>query len=319
MINLQNLFRKNLPVKILALIAAIIMWGYVMNEENPSVNGRYTVPVEVVNAPEGYDVNLDIKEVTMKVRAPRALMATVHEADFKAVIDLSGTTEGEYDEKIKTVIPQGFELIGMSDDTVHVNMESLIAHGVPVDIAVSGKAAQGMELSEIKPSQHYVNVYGPRHLVDSVVKAAGRIRLTDNNSDFTMRVKLTAVAADGENINNLSVLPGELDVTVQLVPGEGKKIVPVKPVVSGILPEGYTLGDITAQPVQIEITGSNKILTDIKSIDTAPVSLQGVTTTLDKDVELSLPEGIASGVKKATLHIVINNKKTTTTATGEKQ
>ena len=55
MINLQNLFRKNLPVKILALIASIIMWGYVMNEENPSVNGRYTVPVEIVNAPEGYD------------------------------------------------------------------------------------------------------------------------------------------------------------------------------------------------------------------------------------------------------------------------
>ena len=46
MINLQNLFRKNLPVKILALIASIIMWGYVMNEENPSVNGRYTGPVD---------------------------------------------------------------------------------------------------------------------------------------------------------------------------------------------------------------------------------------------------------------------------------
>ena len=229
MINLQNLFRKNLPVKILALIASIIMWGYVMNEENPSVNGRYTVPVEIVNAPEGYDVNMGVREVTLKVRAPRSLMAAAHESDFKAVIDLSGDTEGEYDEKIRTVIPQGFELLGMSDDTVHVTMEALIAHGVPVDIVVNGKAAQGMELGEIKPAQQYVNVYGPRHLVDSIVKASGKIKLADNNSDFTMRVKLTAVTADGENINNLAVLPGELDVTVQLVPGEGKKIVPVKP------------------------------------------------------------------------------------------
>ena len=54
MINLQNLFRKNLPVKILALIASIIMWGYVMNEENPSVNGRYTVPVNT-NSSETMD------------------------------------------------------------------------------------------------------------------------------------------------------------------------------------------------------------------------------------------------------------------------
>lgn len=308
MINLQNLFRKNLPVKILALIASIIMWGYVMNEENPSVNGRYTVPVEIVNAPEGYDVNMGVREVTLKVRAPRSLMAAAHESDFKAVIDLSGDTEGEYDEKIRTVIPQGFELLGMSDDTVHVTMEALIAHGVPVDIVVNGKAAQGMELGEIKPAQQYVNVYGPRHLVDSIVKASGKIKLADNNSDFTMRVKLTAVTADGENINNLAVLPGELDVTVQLVPGEGKKIVPVKPTVSGILPEGYVLGEITVQPNQVEVAGANKTLADIKNVETIPISLHGVTSTLDKDVELSLPEGIASAVKKVTLHIVIKSK-----------
>lgn len=308
MINLQNLFRKNLPVKILALIASIIMWGYVMNEENPSVNGRYTVPVEIINAPEGYDVNMGVREVTLKVRAPRSLMAAAHESDFKAVIDLSGDTEGEYDEKIRTVIPQGFELLGMSDDTVHVTMEALIAHGVPVDIVVNGKAAHGMELGEITPSQQYVNVYGPRHLVDSIVKASGKIKLADNNSDFTMRVKLTAVTADGENINNLAVLPGELDVTVQLVPGEGKKIVPVKPAVSGILPEGYVLGEVTVQPNQVELAGANKTLADIKNVDTVPVSLHGVTSTLDKDVELSLPEGIASTVKKVTLHIVIKTK-----------
>lgn len=308
MINLQNLFRKNLPVKILALIASIIMWGYVMNEENPSVNGRYTVPVEIVNAPEGYDVNMGVREVTLKVRAPRSLMAAAHESDFKAVIDLSGDTEGEYDEKIRTVIPQGFELLGMSDDTVHVTMEALIAHGVPVDIVVNGKAAQGMELGEIKPAQQYVNVYGPRHLVDSIVKASGKIKLADNNSDFTMRVKLTAVTADGENINNLAVLPGELDVTVQLVPGEGKKIVPVKPAVTGILPEGYVLGEVTVQPNQVELAGANKTLADIKNVETIPVSLHGVTSTLDKDVELSLPEGIASAVKKVTLHIVIKSK-----------
>lgn len=308
MINLQNLFRKNLPVKILALIASIIMWGYVMNEENPSVNGRYTVPVEIVNAPEGYDVNMGVREVTLKVRAPRSLMAAAHESDFKAVIDLSGDTEGEYDEKIRTVIPQGFELLGMSDDKVHVTMEALIAHGVPVDIVVNGKAAQGMELGEIKPAQQYVNVYGPRHLVDSIVKASGKIKLADNNSDFTMRVKLTAVTADGENINNLAVLPGELDVTVQLVPGEGKKIVPVKPAVTGILPEGYVLGEVTVQPNQVELAGANKTLADIKNVETIPISLHGVTSTLDKDVELSLPEGIASTVKKVTLHIVIKSK-----------
>lgn len=305
---IQNLFRKNLPVKILALIAAVIMWGYVMNEENPSVNASYTVPIEIMNAPEGYDVILANKEVSLKVRASRSLIAAVDKSDFKAYIDLADKTEGEHDAQIKTVVPQGFELLSLSEDTVRVSMESLIAHGVPVCISVSGKPSSDMEVGSILPAQQYVNVYGPRHLVDSVARASGRIRLTDNNSDFTMRVKLTAVTADGENITNLAVIPGELDVTVQLVPGMGRKIVPVKPLVTGILPEGYTLGSVAVQPLQVELAGPSRLLADIKSIDTKTVSLQNMTATTDRDVELAVPEGISTAVKKVSVHIEINHK-----------
>ena len=308
MINLRNLVRRNLPVKILALIAAIIMWGYVMNEENPSVNATYTVPVEMVNAPEGYNVSMDVNEVRMKVRAPRALMATAHEYDFKAVIDLSGNTEGEYEAKIKTVIPQGFELLEMSDSVVNVSMESLIAHGVPVEIAVSGRPAQGMELGSVQPVQQYVNVYGPRHLVESIAKASGRIKLADNTSDFTMRVKLTAVDVDGNQVTNLSVLPGEMDVTVQLVPGMGKKFVSVKPMVNGILPEGYKLGGVTVEPAQVEISGATRLLEDIKSLETGPISLAGMTESVARDVELVLPEGVTVPNKTVSVGIKVNKK-----------
>ncbi len=308
MINLQNLFRKNLPAKILALIASVIMWGYVMNEENPAVNAKFTVPIEIVNAPEGYDVSMNLKEVTFKVRATRALMASVHENDFKAVIDLSGNTEGDYESKIKAVIPQGFELLGMSDDTVKVTMESLIAHGVPVDITVMGKAAQGMEVANVKPAQQYVNVYGPRHLVESISKVSGKIKLSDNTADFTMRVKLSAISSEGEVVNNLAVLPGELDVTVQLEPGKINKIVPVKPMLVGILPEGHVLGDVRVQPVQLELSGTAKVLDGIKSLDTLPVSLTGMTATTTQEVEVSLPEGTEASSKKVTLSIEIHNK-----------
>ncbi len=308
MVNVRNLFRRNFPVKLLALIAAVIMWGYVMNEENPSVNATYTVPVEIVNAPEGYDVSMNVKEVRLKVRAPRALMATVHEADFKAVIDLSGNTEGEYEERIKTVVPQGFELLELSDEVVSVNMESLIAHGVPVEISVSGKPAQGMDVGKVQPVQQYVNVYGPRHLVESIVKATGKIKLSDNTADFTMRVRLTAVDTDGNMVNNLSVLPTEMDVTVQLVPGMGKKIVTVKPVVHGILPEGYKLGGVTSEPAQVEIGGPTRLLADIKSLDTEPVSLAGMTESSSSDVGLVLPEGVTTPNKTVSISIRVNKK-----------
>lgn len=308
MINVRNLFRKNLPAKILAIIASIIMWGYVMNEENPAVNARYTIPVEVVNAPEGYDVTLDTKEVTLKVRATRALMASAMDSDFRAIIDLSGNTEGEYDVKIKAIVPQGFELLDMSEDTVHVSMESLIAHGVPVEIAVSGKAVQGMEVSSVQPVQQYVNVFGPRHLVESVVKTTGKIKLSDNTSDFTMRVKLAAVNATGDEVENLTILPPEMDVTVQLTQAKVKKTVPVKAAVTGILPEGYTLGEVKVQPTQLEISGSSKDLEDIKSLGTVPVNLAGMTAGSVQEIDVVLPAGVDAAEKKVTVSVEINSK-----------
>lgn len=308
MMNLQNLFRKNLLAKALALVAAFIMWGYVMNEENPAVNASYTVPVEIVNAPEGYNVTMDIHEVTFYVRAPRSLIASSQDSDFKAAIDLSGNTEGEYSAKIKAVVPQGFELLGLSNDNVKVTMESLIAHGVPVDISVSGKAAEGMELSGVKPANQYVNVYGPRHLVESVTKASGRIKLAENNADFTMRVQLTAIAANGEVVNNLAVIPGELDVTVQLVPSKIQKLIGVKPNVVGILPEGYKLGEVSVKPVQIEVTGISTQLADINMLETKPISLANMTGSTTQSVELTLPEGITADNNKVDVSIEIERK-----------
>lgn len=307
-INVRNFFRCNLPGKILALIAAIIMWGYVMNEENPAVNATYTVPINVVNAPEGYNLDMNVKEVGLKVRAPRSLVAAVHDSDFKAVIDLSGNTEGEYDERIKAMVPQGFELLEMSNESVRVSMESLIAHGVPVDIVVNGRPADDMTVGTVKPAQDYVNVYGPRHLVESIVKAAGRIKLSDNTADFTMRVKLVAVDAAGNMVNTLAVMPEEMDVTVQLVPGIGRKTVAVKPVVNGILPEGCKLGGVTVEPSQVELNGPVKLLSGINSLDTAPVSLAGMTESASVDVGLVLPEGITAAKETVRLDIKVNKE-----------
>ena len=34
---MRNIVQHNLPAKILALVIAVILWGYVMNDQNPSI------------------------------------------------------------------------------------------------------------------------------------------------------------------------------------------------------------------------------------------------------------------------------------------
>ena len=57
---LQNLVRRNLAAKILCFLVALVLWGYVMNEQNPSIEGTFTVPLTITNAPDG--AHLPMKE-----------------------------------------------------------------------------------------------------------------------------------------------------------------------------------------------------------------------------------------------------------------
>ena len=44
---MRNIVQHNLPAKILALVIAVILWGYVMNDQNPSIENTYTVQLDV--------------------------------------------------------------------------------------------------------------------------------------------------------------------------------------------------------------------------------------------------------------------------------
>ena len=301
--NLQNIFRRNLPVKILALVAAIILWGYVMNEENPSVTASFTIPVETGNGPEGFNVSLDEKEVKIKVRAARSLMAAVHEGEFKATVDLSGFIEGENSAKVKVTVPQGFELVESSENTILVTLESLIARGVPVDIHTWGNPAEGITVAKVVPQQEYVNVYGPRHLVESIAKAAGQVQLSGNSTDFTIKVKLSAIDKNGNRIPDLAVLPGDLDVTIQLAQGLTKKILAVHPKYEGTLPDGYILDSVSVEPAQLEVTADEKILANWKEIETSSIDLSTVDGPVTREVDLIIPDGATVPNRKATVKV----------------
>ena len=62
---LQNLVRRNLAAKILCFLVALVLWGYVMNDQNPSIEGTFSVPLTIMNAPEGYKVSQETGAVKL--------------------------------------------------------------------------------------------------------------------------------------------------------------------------------------------------------------------------------------------------------------
>ena len=92
---INSIFRRNLPAKIVALGVAVVLWIVVMSDQNPAIEGSFTVPVAVVNSPEGYKVTKSEDTVKIKVRGARSLFVSATADDFRAYVDLGGAEAGK--------------------------------------------------------------------------------------------------------------------------------------------------------------------------------------------------------------------------------
>ena len=305
---IQSIFRHNLPAKILALLGAVILWFFVMNDQNPSVNSTFTVPVYTINGPDGYTVKLKPRDVTVKVKAPRASFTAAKPEDFKAYVDLEEAVEGTNNLRVRTVVPQGFEVVDISDETIEVTMEALIEKQLSVNVQITGNTGAHSALEKIVPEKENIKVTGPRSNVARVSHVVGYLNLANNTADFTMKVKLNPVDMDGNIVDGVTLSFKEMDVTAKILSGVDKKIVSIKPVYSGVPEQNYMVAVTSAQPDRVEITGKTEVLEKLSEILTDTIAVDGANADIVKDVNLVLPDGIISPSQKVKVKIQIKKR-----------
>ena len=304
-----NLVQKNLPAKIIAILVAIVLWFFVMSDQNPSMDSSFSIPVDIVNVPDGYKISRNVDTVTLKVRGARSLFATTSASDLKAYVDLKGITEGRHAVKIQSILPPGFELLETSPETISFSIDKIIQKQIPVELAVAGAPETGTTVGKVLPSVQSVTIEGPSSVIDTVTRVIANVNVAGNRSDFSVTVPLTAVNADGKEVESVKIMPQSVDVAVAIVKGLAKKIVGVKPVLSADLSANYVINGMKFDPVKIEITGDQKLLDPINFIETEKISLADIIKPVKKDAKLVLPAGITVTNDTITVTIDVAEKK----------
>ena len=89
-----DLFRRNLLQKLIALVAAFLMWVYVMADQDPPIEGSYTVPLTISNAPYELMPICADKAILVEARAPRSNFVKYDANAFRVYANLEGLGEG---------------------------------------------------------------------------------------------------------------------------------------------------------------------------------------------------------------------------------
>lgn len=299
--------KKNMTAKILAVIFAMILWIFVMNEQNPPIEMSFQAPLELRNL-AGNLVASDTPDfVRVKVRGPRSVVAALSQQDIKAYVDVKGLTEGENIVKVHTSIPSNLEVVEVMPDKLTVTLDSLVSRQLPVEIQTTGTLPPGSTLTQVTSSLKTVRVDGPRSQMDALTKVLAYVDISDKKANFTVEAQLTAINAEGKSIERLTITPQRTNVSVVLS-GGSKKLVDVKTIVINESPRNIILKRITTAPDKVELYGESNLVDKIDAVYTDPISLANIDKPTNIEVKLQLKEGITAKNNTVIVHIDVEKK-----------
>lgn len=132
--------RKNLGLKGLALVLAVILWWIVGGERNVLIG--FAVPLEIRNIPADMALTNKVdRQVDVRIAGPSALISGLEQKEISVLVDLSGAEPGKEvipltERSVK--IPAGFRVERVYPGSIEVVLEKLVRKTVPVRARIGG-------------------------------------------------------------------------------------------------------------------------------------------------------------------------------------
>lgn len=301
--------KNDLTIKIFALIIAIILWSYVMSEENPTITKEFrNTEVSLSNYSSLERQGLVIMEpkdpkITIKISGKRNYVNRILEEDILASVDLSGYSEGSVKVPVYIDVPSEVRIVDYHPKEILFKFEKLVRKEAVVTVDTDGSLPQGYVLGEpeIKPQTVYIE--GPRSWVDSVTDVVATVDLTNRTEDIKVTVPIKLIDEKGDDVRGVEKEQNLVDV---FIPVYKVKKVPIELQTENQLPDNYEVMDISINPSEIEIKGKKEDLKNINSIKTMPIDINYLIGKRNVVVELDLPENISLVDPKKQVTITLN-------------
>ena len=288
----MNKLSQKWQLKIICLLMAIVLWFFIINEQNPRSEGSYTVPVVVENLDSQYITSNVPKTVYVRLAGPRNTIINVGPSDIKAYIDLSEAQEGEMELPIHVEIPAGTELTKQSMTTASINVDVYTVRELVLTPHLVGETKNDSFVSSLKVVPEKVVVSGARRLVKQVEQAVVEIPVENRVDDFSIMAPIRLLSADGARIEGLEMTPWQSNVRVSMGRNAATKSVPVYVTTTGSLAGGAKLSSIKADPDTVVVKGDVNIVRNLTRIDLPPIDVNGLSQDKEWKLVISPVNGV---------------------------
>ncbi len=287
---------RNWPLRLGALALAIVLYFGLVISQNARV-WPGAVPIQAINQPAGTFLLDRLGDVrSIRYLAPVDVAAQVSTSSFVAVADLSGVSAQSAGAPVTVPVTvkssdSRIQIIGWDPPTVAARLDPVTTRSVPVEVE-QGTVPTGLTTDAPVVDRTTVTVRGARSLVDNVASAVARVSIDASGINVDQNVDLIAVDARGDQVAPVNIEPASVHVKILVAEQLSNRTVPIVPVVTGDLADGYAIQSIAVAPLTATVSGSQSVIGTLTSIQTATIDVTGKSATAVYTVALAPPNNV---------------------------
>lgn len=303
----KNFFTKNVALKVIALVFAMLLWGYVLTDQKPvrtkiipEVSTSFDGEAELIA--QGFCVRGDrdeiLQNVSVTVSAQITNYAYINASSINATISLKNISEArEYEIPIQATVSSSLGVVqSVSPATVSVEIDSLVTKTIPVTTSFSGELPDGYwaDMDAISATAR-LDITGPKTDISTITHGECVVDLTDKTSTIYSTFDVTFYDKDNQVVSS-DIIVGTLPSSTVRLPIYSLKNVPVDVTGSMVgadnLAANHQIVNAVATPSTVRLVGDKAALDEIDSIQLAPIAVNGMSTTATVESDLIVPDGV---------------------------
>lgn len=311
----------NIPLKIMSVAVAVVLWLIVVNIDNPIGTNYYTInDVELINKEyvESSDTigkmcmpeqNQD--SIKIAITASKKIRDKIKVTDISAVADLQQAVSLDTNP-VMVPITVTCSVPGVSSNDIKVTPQNL---SVNLDEKETQEFVVNVSRGDTKPGKDYevgsltanpekVRITGPKTLVNKIDKVNATIELDGNTQDFTQDVNLTIIDKNQEALSDSEMnslrIENNAKVVVTARLWKIRQGVGISASYVGTPADGYEVGSVKTVPDTISVAGSIEGLeslaenNNVITILADSIDISGESKDVEKKISLNnlLPDNV---------------------------
>ncbi len=312
---------KNLSLKILSAVFAVVLWTIIVNIYDPTTSYTFSnVSVQLINTESLTDKNysyeiVDGGKISVYVSGTKSVVTNIKASDIVATADLSKISAfADYVDIHVSVVRNGQTLNNVEaapkTSAVRLSIENRDTKTINVNTEVTGKPADGYALVKQTLNPTSIKVTGPSSIIDTIDHAGITFDVTGATDEVHGDADIHLYDEEENEIKDVSLDLSQSSVsyTAQVV---RIKTVAVEAGYSGTPKDGYTISSVTLNQNNVQVYGDENALNNLEKIVIPSNNINVDELDKDRIYKFSLENYIDKS-----LHILKNSRVEVTVKVG---